>query len=139
MSHLQRWIETLMANLDAHVDEETRVRVLENCGRTCIPASLVKKARACKKRTPDMDGFLDELGQIWSHLHREGEDVYAIYEKCYCPLVKSYPGQLSPTFCNCSRGWIKELFEQALERPVDVELQQSIKQGDPLCRFLVRL
>jgi len=139
MSHMHRWIAALMDNLDAQVDEQTGASVLENCGRACIPRSFVEKAVACRRRTEDLDGFLNELGKIWSHLHRDGDNVYVVYDACYCSLVKGYPGQLSPIFCNCSRGWIKELFEKALERPVEVELEQSIKQGDPVCKFLVRL
>jgi len=139
MSHMHRWIAALMDNLDAQVDEQTRTSVLENCGRACIPRSFVEKAVACRRRTEDLDGFLNELGKMWSHLRRDGDRVYVIYDACYCSLVKGYPGQLSPIFCNCSRGWIKELFEKALERHVEVELEQSIKQGDPVCKFLVRL
>jgi len=139
MTHLQKWIVSLMDSLDALVDEKTRVRVLENCGRNCIPRSLVRRAQACKKSAKDNNEFLDRLSKIWSHLQRDGDKVYVVYEKCYCPLVKAYSNKLSPTFCNCSRGWIKELFESALERPVDVTLEKSIKQGNDICKFRVYL
>jgi predicted hydrocarbon binding protein len=139
MKHLHKWIKSLMENLDAKVDEETRVKVLENCGRTCISRSFIKRAQACKNSARNIDEFLDKLSQIWSHLQRDGDNIYVAYERCYCPLVKAYPDKLSPTFCNCSRGWIKELFESVLERPVNIELEKSIRQGDDVCRFRVRL
>jgi predicted hydrocarbon binding protein len=139
MKHLHRWIKSLIDNLDAHVDEKTRVKVLENCGRTCISRDLIKKAQACKNSAKDIEEFLDKLSQIWSHLQRDDDEIHVVYEKCYCPLVKAYPEKLSPTFCNCSRGWIKELFESVLERPVDVEIEKSIRQGDDVCKFRVLL
>lgn len=139
MKHLHKWIGTLMGNLDQHLDEETKVKVLENCGRACITQNLIKKAKVCNQKAKDMNDFLDKFGKIYSHLQKEGDNIYIVYPKCYCPLVKDYPGSLSPTWCNCSRGWVKQLFESALERPVQVELEKSIVQGDDCCRFKVRL
>ena len=34
-----------------------------------------------------------------------------------------------------SRGWIKELFEAILKRPVDVGFEKSIKQGHDVCKL----
>jgi len=52
--------------------------------------------------------------------------------------MKDFPGQLS-AYCNCSRGWIREKLESALKKPVKVELEKSVIQGDSLCRFKVTL
>jgi predicted hydrocarbon binding protein len=139
MKHLHKWIESLMDNLDEHVDERTRVEVLENCGRSCIPQSFIKKAKDCKSESKDVKDFLNRLTKVWHHLQIEVEDVFVVYEKCYCPLVKDYDQKLSPSFCNCSRGWIKELFESALGRPIDVKLEKSIRLGDNICKFKVNL
>jgi predicted hydrocarbon binding protein len=72
-------------------------------------------------------------------LQGKGDAVYVVYDRCYCPLVKGYDGKLSPTFCSCSRGWIKELFESVLKKPVEVKLEKSVKQGDEICRFRIHL
>ncbi len=63
--------------------------------------------------------------------------VISFYDRCYCPLVKGYVGKVSPSFCNCSVGWIRELFETALKKPVKVEKIGTIKQGNKQCRFRV--
>jgi len=127
-----------LEGMDKELDEETRVKILEGCGRNCASLSLIKKAQALKARSKDMDEFLDELSKVWNHLKREGDGVYVVYEKCYCPLVGKYPGNLSASYCNCSRGWIKEVFEKTLRKPVEVKLIASIKQGDKACKFEVR-
>jgi hypothetical protein len=31
----QRWIKTLIEGIDAHLDEETQMRLMEACGRAC--------------------------------------------------------------------------------------------------------
>lgn len=139
MKHSHKWIRALTESLDTQLDEKTKEKILEDCGRNCIPSSFIEKAKALKKNAKDTDDFLDKLGKKWKHLQRNGNNVYVAYEKCYCPLVKDYPEKLSPTFCNCSKGWIKELFESTLEKPITVELKKSIKQGDKICKFNVHL
>ena len=139
MRHQHKCIKTLIEGLDAQLDEKTKAEILEKCGRACIPRSFIAKAKACKKDAKDMDEFLNNLGQVWKHLHRDGDNLYVIYEKCYCPLVNKDSEKLQRTFCNCSRGWIKELFESVLEKAVQVELEKSIKTGDNTCKFRVRL
>jgi hypothetical protein len=93
-------------------------------------------------KAKDVNDFLDRLRKVWSHLQREGENLYVVYDKCYCPLgralLKDYPAQLS-SYCNCSRGWIREMFESALKKPVKVEIEKSIVRGDNLCKFKVTI
>jgi len=53
--------------------------------------------------------------------------------------VKKVPGKKnkSASFCNCSRGWLMEIFETVLEEPVTVEMEDSIMKGGEQCRFSV--
>jgi predicted hydrocarbon binding protein len=139
MNHLHKWIKSLMENLDEHVDEKTKITVLENWGRACITRSFLKKVQKCKKNAENTSEFVDRLQQIWSNLHRDGDDISVVYKTCYCPLVRGCSQQLPATFCNCSRGWIKELFESALEKHVDVILEKSILRGDDCCKLRVYL
>lgn len=139
MKHTHKWVKALTESLEAEVDEATRERILVACGRSCIPRSFVKKARKLWEGTRDIDAFLEALGGEWSHLKPEDDGVFVEYDKCYCPLVKTYPEAMTPTWCNCSRGWAKELFETALGRQVEVEMLDTIRQGGEKCRFQVHL
>ncbi len=137
---MERWITCLTAELDEHVDEETRAKVLEQCGRQCQSQSFIKKARDIYQKSENIDEFLDNFRQVYKHLHRDGDEVYIIYPKCYCSLVnKIPPRKLSATYCNCSRGWAKALFEGALGRPVEVIMEESIVKGDKQCKFRIIL
>lgn len=130
----------MMTGLDEHVDKETIAKVLEQCGRQCQSQSLIKKARNIYEKSKNVDDFLDNFGKVYKHLHREGNSLYIVYPRCYCSIVNKIPsGKLSATYCNCSRGWAKALFEGALERPVEVTMEQSIKQGDKQCKFRITL
>ncbi len=135
-----KWITSLVAGLDEHVDEGTRAKILEQCGRQCQSQSFIKKARNIYQKSRNVDEFLEKLSQVYKHLHREKGNVYIVYPKCYCSQVNKLPkGKLSGTYCNCSRGWAKALFEGALGRPVVVAMEQSIISGDKQCKFRIAL
>jgi len=51
--------------------------------------------------------------------------------------VKNNVINLTGTFCYCSRGWVKKIFETLLNKTVSVELEKSIGLGDKVCKFIV--
>jgi len=136
----EKWIAALMDGLDKNVEEKTLAKVLEKCGRQCQSQSFIKKARSLYEKSKSIDEFLDKLGKIYKHLHKDGDRVYLVYPRCYCSQVNKIPkGKLSGAYCNCSRGWAKALFEGALSRNVEVIKEKSIIGGDSECRFRIIL
>jgi len=137
---MQKWISCLLTSLDDFADEEVTIKILEQCGRKCQSQSFIKKAKALYEKSENLDDFLEKFGKEYKHLHREGDNVYIIYPRCYCSFVNKIPqGKLSSTYCNCSRGWAKALFEGALGRPVEVIMEESIVNGDQQCKFRIVL
>jgi predicted ArsR family transcriptional regulator len=136
----EKWITTLMEGLERNVDEKTIAKILEQCGRQCQTQSHIKKAKDLYQRSKNTDEFLNKLAKVNKHLHREKDKVYLIYPKCYCSQVNRIPkGKLSGTYCNCSRGWAKALFEGATGKPVEVIMEKSIITGDDQCKFQIIL
>jgi predicted hydrocarbon binding protein len=112
--------------------------ILEQCGRQCQSQSFIKKAKGIYEKSNGIDDFLEKLGRVYKHLEREGDKIYIVYPKCYCSQVNKIPKRkLSGTYCNCSRGWAKTLFEGALSRPVEVVKEKSIINGDSECKFRI--
>jgi predicted ArsR family transcriptional regulator len=139
-SRSQKWITALIDGLNEHVDEKTRALILEGCGRQCQTQSFIKKAKETYAKSTSTDDFLNKLGKVYKHLHRQGEKVYLIYPRCYCTQVNKIPkGKLSATYCNCSRGWAKALFEGATGKPVEVQMEKTIIKGDNECKFRIIL
>ena len=139
-SRTQKWIVALMSGLDENVDEETIAKILEQCGRQCQTNALIKKAKRIYEETGSPDKFIEKFSRVYKHLHKEGENVYITYPRCYCSQVNKVPkGKISGTYCNCSRGWVKALFEGATGKPVDVKMEESIINGNDECRFRVMM
>lgn len=132
-------IETLRkAEAEGHVGKEL-IHMLECRGRECIGATYVEKAKAAAKDTKDDGEFLDNLARTVRMLKREGDAVYMVYPKCYCHRLKGFEGAVPHSYCYCSVGWVKEMFEQALDRPVEVGVEASVLRGDAACRLRVLL
>jgi len=132
------WISSLMKSMDEHLDDEEKIKLLEDCGRAC--AGRHAKSEAAKHKG-HLDKWLEALRK-WvgaENVRKEGDVIRVVYGKCFCPLVQDSPPLLSDTFCNCSRGWLKEVFETVVDNPVDVKLEDSIMRGGKHCRFFVRL
>ncbi len=137
-----RCVKDVMDALDQTVDEPTRQAIMQACGRQCIGASILDKARKLARTAADLDDLLVRLNQSHiggGHLRREGDVIHATYTRCYCGSVNQTKTAFSPTYCQCSCGWYHQLFETLLERPVTVELVSSIIQGDESCRFRIMI
>jgi hypothetical protein len=132
------WIKRFMDNLDAHVDEPRRLALMEARGRSCARGGPVRLAEADKG---NLDKFVSDLaGHVGPEGVRcEGDVVKVAYPTCFCPLVAEVNEALSPTYCHCSVGWLKEMFETASGKPVRVEVVETVKRGGKMCRFDVRL
>jgi predicted hydrocarbon binding protein len=137
------WLEALVAGLAGEVDEETRARLMQRCGRACAEHhGSIEVVQALRRDVGELDELLDRLNQLdgfWCGMwQRDGTSVRSVCEVCGCPLVRAGWVELSPTLCHCSRGWAAAVFEIALGGPVQVELRQAIGRGDPVCEFVVR-
>jgi hypothetical protein len=135
---LHEWLSNLMTNMDQHLDEKSKIEVLEECGRACAGKHAKKEALRSKG---NLDSWLAQMKK-WvgaNNVKKEGNTVHLTYSKCLCPLVGSLEPLHSKTFCNCSRGWLLENFEIVTGKPVKVKMEDSIQMGGKDCRFSIQL
>ncbi len=134
------FVAVALDRLETVKGEDTAGRVMEACSCDC--QIHAEKARGLyEKAGGDMDAFIKLLIRdtaVFGRMEREGDILNVIYPRCIC-WAKFAAGKISPTFCHCGNGYVKQLFEGALGRPVQVEMMKSIAAGDEECRFAVHL
>jgi predicted hydrocarbon binding protein len=135
----RKWLLDLLQEVEDTISREKLSRILESRGQACLPEAMLKKAKKAAKGVRSDSEFLDNLEQVYPMLERDGEDVYVVYPECYCPGMKELIKDAPAYYCDCSVGWVREMFEQALKRPVEVRLESSVIRGDPECRLRVML
>jgi predicted hydrocarbon binding protein len=130
---IKTWMASIIEGINECVDDDTKKEILENCGKACaIYHGHLEKIASMKEKGKNLEEILDYMNQekMWC-----GDS--STCEKCECPLVLTEIVKLSPTFCYCSRGFVKSVFEEILGKPVNVELKKAIGRGDRICHFLV--
>ncbi len=134
----ESWVKNFLKNLDASMNPMERDAFMAANGRDCARRSAIRLAESCKG---DMAGFAEKLGG-WvgkENVQLDDGKVILIYKECYCPMVSKIQERLSDTWCECSRGWVVQMFETVAGRPLNVTILSSIKRGDPVCRFEVEV
>jgi hypothetical protein len=150
----ESWVKFLIDNMDALLDEETRIKLLNACGRSCYFNAFGVAGE--KKPSPEAaERYLQALEKGGFRVERgtEATTVYYGWARkqnpqglslaegyCMCPLVENEILGLSPSYCNCSAGYVAEGLERATGRKVlSVEILESVKRGGQDCRFKVVL
>jgi predicted hydrocarbon binding protein len=133
------WIKGTIKRLEQDVGEEKSSKIMENCGRGCCR----KHARYKKliSEFKSFEEFLDKLstGGFQFRL-KDKNTIVGEYDKCYCYQVKQTKKPFpTKTYCQCGVGHIREIFESAFKRPVEVELMQSVITGSESCKFLIHI
>ncbi len=132
-------MDELLSKARSCTDENEQIRLLEQRGRLCISETYIKKAKAVAKGAKSDEEFLRNLGEVYPMLKLDGDKVYVLYPKCYCPTRKIFKGEVPHYYCHCSVGWVKEMFEQALGRNIEVKLESSVLRDGKECRLRVLL
>ncbi|MCL5999201.1 MAG: hypothetical protein M1546_24525 [Chloroflexi bacterium] len=148
------WTKGAIERLEALADEETRCRIMQNCGHNCVLAgSLITKARVRRRKYATEEEYIEAMQQApapGTRLIRQGNVVYQFYTprqfgeppiRCYCGLVRRLPDhETMPRFyCECSRAFVEKLWSSVLDRPVEVELLESSVTGAQECKFAIHL
>lgn len=139
--HLQRfkedWVTTLMENMEAQIEEKTRFMLMQSCGRRCARRGAIQIAESCKNDVKKMADIFSKFPDLELTIQDEGS-IHVTYGKCLCELVNHGPKRLPDTYCECSKGWLLEMFETAVQKSVDIEILQTIKRGGDSCKFVVK-
>ncbi|MHB0879095.1 MAG: DUF6144 family protein [Anaerolineae bacterium] len=153
-AEVAHWTKGALERLEAAVAAPIVAQIMEQCGRTCarMHAGSVDEARVRRARYATEEAFLEaEVQQppTGTRLQREGNVLRQFYTprsythpgRCYCATVRGLPeGEtMSVSYCQCSRAFVETVWENALGRPVTVELIESSISGADECEFRITI
>jgi hypothetical protein len=148
------WVKGAMERLDSLVDEKTRVQIMETCGANCAAVNkrVIERGKAKREKFETNDDFLvaeAKKPNPGTRLEKEGKILYQYYTpstfshpmRRYCGLLRQLPKEtdISSTYCNCAKGFVKTYWETVLDQSVTVELLQSAVSGASECKFAIHL
>lgn len=127
------WVKSTMQRLENKFDQETtkQIRMSCQCGygmdeRLAFLKELIADAS-------NIEEFANSDKAKGAGLFYKDGMLYLQFLFCPCPMLTDVDILETKTWCECTTGYSKVLFEKAFECEVDVDLLKSIKAGDDIC------
>lgn len=127
------WVNSAMNRLENKFDSENtkQIRMACQCGYGMDEKlALVNELVASSS---NLEEFASSDKAKTAGLFYKNESLYLQFQFCPCPMLVNVEKLDTLTWCQCSAGYSKVLFEKAFCCEVDVELLKSIKAGDDVC------
>ncbi|ABX40571.1 DUF6144 family protein [Lachnoclostridium phytofermentans] len=127
------WACNVCTLLEENFDEDTICEIRMDC--CCKPSMLhMKKLKELYSKSESLPGYAnlasnETPAKFWA----EGSVLYMSYPECYCSDVKHTKGTMSKTWCLCTLGYTKYMYEYIFGCAVKVELLESVKLGNNRC------
>jgi len=87
--------------------------------------------------------YITKIPYMTKEYLAEKDEEKKRYYYCHCPWARETLKQgeklVSATFCHCSAGFVKKPWEVILGQKLEVDILESILQGDLRCRFAIHL
>lgn len=132
------WAESICADLETEFNEDTVKLIRMDCA--CGPGmGKINNLQKLYQSSANIDDFIEKANNLQQGftIRRENNDLYLVYPQCYCSCVNKIDKPISKTWCYCTLGYTKRMFEYILERIVEVELLESVKTGGHRCLIKV--
>ena len=153
MDFTRKWVKRFFDILDQQVDETTRVKLMQANGAACAKGAYGEISDTKAATSEEIDKTIDKWQQTLGkeNIYRKEDVVYFNYVGnpkglkisdgyCLCPMIEDGPVTLSPTYCQCSVGYVQYMFQRLITfKPVHVELLESLRGGGKACRFNVMI
>jgi hypothetical protein len=127
------WVKSTMKKLENNFDKPAvkQIRMHCQCGygmdeKLALVNELVKSSSS-------MEEFASLDKAKAAGLSCVNGELYLQFPFCPCPMLSDVDRLDTDTWCQCTTGYSKVLFEKAFGCNVDVELLKSIKMGDEMC------
>jgi predicted hydrocarbon binding protein len=139
-----KWWNDAVTRLEKEVGKKGAIKIMQSCGRKCCGLTSRKRVKQIISQSKSIKELIDKLNKIGlggGRLKLKDENtITGGYDHCYCGQVKQTKEPFSSLlYCHCSTGWYKQLFETAFERPVEIEILQSIVAGKKTCEFVIHI
>lgn len=127
------WVNNTMKRLEDNFDKSTIKKIRMNCQcgygmdeKFALLNELVRSSANLEEFTLNEKAKAAGLSLIDNQLHLQ-------FPFCPCPMLAKVEKLNTNTWCQCTTGYSKVVFEKAFGCEVNVELLKSIKMGDDIC------
>ena len=127
------WVKSTMKRLEERFDGSTVKQIRMNCQCGYGMDEKFALVKELFDASSSLEEFANQEKAKAAGLFSKDGELYLQFPFCPCPMLAEVDRLETKTWCQCTTGYSKVLFEKAFGCEVDVELLQSIKMGDQVC------
>jgi predicted hydrocarbon binding protein len=125
------WVKFTMNRLESNFDRSTVKQIRMNC--QCGKDEKLAFVQELVASSSNFEEFANLDKAKAAGLSYTNRELYLQFPLCPCPMLADVVKLDMDTWCQCTTGYSKVLFEKAFGCEVVVELLKSIKMGDDIC------
>lgn len=133
------WVKSTMRCLENKFPVETVKKIRMNCQCGYGMDEKLKLVRELMIGSTSIEELANSEKAKAAGLFCKNGELFLQFFFCPCPMLADVDKLDTATWCQCTTGYSKVLFEKAFSCDVDVELLKSIKVGDPVCLMKITL
>lgn len=131
----EAWVKFVCRELEMHFDEQTIKNIRSGC--YCGENRHLDESKLFIKNVYDvsasMEDFVDRMNERKAGWFLQDGYLFTKYPSCSCPMLDTIETLPTKTWCYCTVGYNKVIFEHVFNCEVDIELMESIKMGHQHC------
>ena len=133
------WWKNTVTTMENELGTQKTKRIMSICGSKCCGSGHRKTVRKKYKESDSIEEFLNKISSkdVTYELINKNT-IFVEYQRCFCGQVKATKATFpNKTYCQCSAEFNRQYFSSAFNKPVKVELVESIISGDDSCQFKI--
>lgn len=127
------WVASTMQRLEEKFDTEAVKVIRMECQCGYGMEEKLASLERLKSKASNLEEFASSQEAKSAGLSYRDGQLYLQFDFCPCPMLAGVQKLNSMTWCQCSAGYSKVLFEKAFNCAVDVTMLKSIKCSDDIC------
>ncbi|MDC7126074.1 MAG: DUF6144 family protein [Spirochaetales bacterium] len=127
------WVKSTMQKLEDNFNESQIEMIRMKCQCGYGMDEKLKLLNFLIMSSSSLEDFAAKKEADAAGLYLENGELYLKFDNCPCPMLQKVDQLKTDTWCKCTIGYTKTLFEKAFKCDVDVILLKSIKTGDTEC------
>ena len=131
------WVKSTMRRLEDRFDAATVKQIRMNCQCGYGMDEKIALVQDLMDSSSSLEEFANQDKARAAGLSCVDGVLYLQFPFCPCPMLAEVDKLDTYTWCQCTTGYSKVLFEKVFGCEVDVELLESIKAGDAICRMKI--
>lgn len=133
------WVKNTMKRLEDQFDENSAIQIRMSCQCGYGMDEKLIFLKELIASSSSLDEFANNERAKAAGLSFSNGELFLQFPFCPCPMLADVDKLDAKTWCQCTTGYSRVLFEKAFNCSVDVELIKSVKMGDDICLMKITL